>query len=130
MNERDNWKFCFSTKEVSEAISSKLGYHKGRIAWWANRRSEVMEKLKEAGVKVTESLVAQYSTTNLSNAGRGMSVNLDQELQSQLDECVRKVNEHEKAKTAFERWNSFADSWPNDKMLDLTYEDYVYFFCM
>jgi len=130
MEDKSQWTVRYLPSELLDGIANKIAYHKARAEWWKDKQAEVMTKLKEAGVKVTESLVAQYSASNAySNSQRGsLSVNLDQELQTQLDDCTRKLKEHEKATSLYEHWQSFLKRSQQSESLLLTFDDYRFFF--
>lgn len=136
MNERANWTFKVNYIDLLSAVQDKLSFHEERRKWWTDKREEVTKALKEAGVKITESLVVQYaqasSVNNRVGGSRsrgGMSVELDEDLQEDLAECTQKIEHHTNLLQTFQNWNNLLTQTDHTSTsFQLAFDDYVFFF--
>lgn len=125
---RNDWKFTRSLEEVLAAARAKMNQDASRSKFYTNQKSIVMEQLKQQGLKVTEALAAQYSEDVTTFANQRLSVGLDKELQDKVQQCSRKAAEHDTKMREFERWVNLLESGAQDRMLELDFADYSFFF--
>lgn len=131
---RDIWKISKNQEEVSSAITKMIEYHEKKLKFWDNKKDEFLETLKKDGVVIDTSLVEQYgkggyeTSNSLSNNRNRFQVSVDTDLQRKLTETVDKVNLHTQKLKDYKNWKTFVDSvYPNSE-LELTFDDYVFFF--
>lgn len=124
-NQRTLWRITLPALEVLDGATRKLEFHQGRLDVWNNALEETKNKIKEKGVILDESVLAQeYSP--FSNTGRPPGVALDNLLVKDLNEASNKIQEHKDKIRAFESWVEFLTAAKGD--LELTLSDYLYFF--
>lgn len=126
MTLRDKWTFGFKISDVLAAARAKMDHHRSRIAWWDAKKEEVFAKIKESGLKVSESLVSQYSKTGY--PGASVDLEVDPDLQRKLDECVRKIGEHKAKADSYVAYVEVLSTRPGGDMIDLGVEDWQFFF--
>lgn len=127
MTLREKWLFTMTVGGVYDGAKAKYDHHQSRIEWWRAKKDEVFAKIKgDGGLKISESLVAQYNKTGYGNAGVGVEV--DPELQKQLDECVRKIGEHKVKADSYHAYVEVLANRPKTDTLDLTVDDWQFFF--
>ena len=127
MTLRDKWLFTMRVGEVYDGAKAKYEHHQSRIAWWREKKDEVFAKIKgDGGLKISESLVSQYNKTGYANAS--VEVEVDPELQKQLDECIRKISDHKVRADSYYAYVEVLESRPKNDTLDLTVDDWQFFF--
>lgn len=121
---RHDWKFQFTASKLAEGAKNKLKSHKVKLEYWENKKKEVLEKIAQTGVKVTDSLAADYGST------KGFvtpSVSIDPELQKHLTEAHSKIQVHHSKMAEYSAWVQVFEGNPESR-LDLDQEDYMFFF--
>lgn len=133
---RSVWTFQYSAREVAEGAAAQRDFRKSRQDWWAAKKTEVMAQIRDGGVQISESLAdqiaAQGMAAKVSNYGTTSMqplVTIDPELMRQLAETHRKIDEHRRAVADYDGWVQVLNAPANvNKMLDLTQNDWLYFF--
>lgn len=121
---RDEWKFTYQASALADAAHKKLETHERKLQWWQKRADEVMEEIRSHGIEVAESAAAGYSFTK---GNFGPQVTVDDKLTKQLTECHSKAREHEAHIAAYKGWVQVLAANAH-KQLDLTHDDWLYFF--
>lgn len=119
---RNEWQVERKSEDVQSAAKAKLDYHSERLEFWNNKQSEVMDKIKEDGLSVSETL-----SNMASNVRRGPQVMVRTDYQRDLDECQDKINEHKKSVSDYGSWVKFLEP-PRPSVLYLDINDYLFFF--
>jgi hypothetical protein len=125
-NQRTLWRITLPATKVLEGATKKLEFHKGRYDTWVKARDETKKKIRERGVILDESVLAESVEAMYSNSGRPPSAIIDNTLMKDLDEANRKIQEHKDKCRSFESWIEFLEAATGD--LELTLSDYLYFF--
>lgn len=128
MSNREEWKFAYQADKLLDAATTKKGWHEGRLKWWATKRDEMKEKIKDEGIEIDESVA--YGTENyLSNKSshRGASVSIRNDLVVDLNECVSKVSEHQNKIKNYDAWTQVLASQGSGSF-DLDQDDWLFFF--
>lgn len=129
---REGWKFAYSVQEVFQAARRKLTNHKKRLAVWQKEKDKVMAKARKKGLSIHESVAAQmYSASNYGNTVSAMpkaQIVVDTRLQQDLAECTGKVAEHLAKIRDFEGWVQFLAAQPQKAKIELTQDDFLFFF--
>lgn len=129
MSLRHEWVYRYPVSELLAASKTKLDHHKSRLAWWQNKKEETFQKVKEGGIEVHESIVAQYAKTGYSNTGsHSATIMVDQTLQKDLNECAAKIVEHSGKINEYSAFVQVLSNRPADDRYDLELEDWLYFF--
>lgn len=123
MTKRHEWKFQYEARKLAEQAAFRSGYHQGRVAWWKDKKAQVMVKVRESGIEIHESQAAAYSN----KMGREPRVVIDQTLQADLVECHDKIQAHMAAAIEYAGWQQVLNANPS-QVLELNQDDYLYFF--
>lgn len=123
---REEWKFSYETKHIVAATREKVLYHNGRLRFWETKKEEVMAQIKSTGLEIKESLAGGVH----SNVARGYDtqVVIDATMQRDLDECAGKIREHRRVVTQYQNWLDVLEPQPQGALLELDYNDYLFFF--
>ena len=120
---RDKWKFSYSVESILNKTQAKKSLHEERLAWWEAKKIEVMDKVKADGLEIDESL----ATTISNSYARGPQVQIRADLLEDLQECVGKIKEHRGKVEEFSAWEAVLNSQSPRDMLELNYDDYLFF---
>lgn len=125
-NQRTLWRITLPALEVLDGASRKLDFHLDRMKVWEDAREATKVKIKERGVILDESVLAQSTEALYSNSGRPPVAVIDNTLMKDLNEANSKIQEHKDKVRAFQSWVEFLTAAKGD--LELTLSDYLYFF--
>ena len=125
-NQRTLWRITLPALEVLDGASRKLDFHLDRMKVWEDAREATKVKIKERGVILDESVLAQSAEALYSNSGRPPVAVIDNTLMKDLNEANSKIQEHKDKVRAFQSWVEFLTAAKGD--LELTLSDYLYFF--
>src|SRR5687767_2171867 len=104
MSERSSWEFPYPADKLHAAASTKVEFHQERLAAWEQARDDTMTKIKESGLQIDESVMEDYGKLSYSNSGRRPGVTIDDEMLRDLNESVRKIEEHKGFIADYEAW--------------------------
>lgn len=122
MGQRDKWEFEYTAAKLAEAAEAKREHHVGRLDWWQAKRAEVIQRIKDSGMDVRESLAVSKSP------GYGQAqIVIDSTMQKDLGEAVSKVEEHEDRVRGYDGWVQVLRANPEAR-LKLHHDDYLFFF--
>jgi hypothetical protein len=127
ITKRDEWLFTYNSSDIAEGAKKQKEFRLSRLAWWTNKKAELMAEIKDSGIEVTESIAAGIS--NYASAAKmgGPQVTIKPELQNKLQECHTKIMEHQQAADEYEGWIQVLTGNPNYSP-QLTQADWLYFF--
>lgn len=129
MGLREQWKFNYKVCDILEAANYKVDWHKGRHDWWVAKKKEVLDKIRQEGLEIDESVAAdQFSSYKISNTGRQTQVLIRDDLMRDLNECSSKTEEHKNKIASYEAWVAVLSAQPENNMLELDQSDWLYFF--
>jgi hypothetical protein len=124
---RENWEFEYTGLQLSEAASRKATFHRGRLAWWLDKRKSIMGQIRSEGLEINEKLVMGYRNPKARDWEEGAQVMIRNDLQLLLTECQKKLTWHTERLVDFEGWHQILDANPHArKCLDI--QDWLYFF--
>lgn len=119
---RNEWEFGYKAGTILKGAEVKHKYHTARLKWWEDKLEEVKKKIKAEGIEIDESL------SNLtSNAYRGASVNIRNDLVQDVQECVSKTQEHRARVVEYAAWIQVLESQGN-ATFQLNQDDWLFFF--
>lgn len=130
MSLRAEWKFTYTALALAHAASDQRSFRQGRIELWTGKKAEVMQKIKDSGISVTESMADLMSNTGkYGNAigGRGAHITIDATLQSDLSECVEKIRTHTAYRDQYNAWVQVLEANSQER-LQLDHDDWMFFF--
>jgi hypothetical protein len=122
---RDEWVFEYSGATLAEATRIKNEHHRLRLAWWNEKKMNVMESIRSDGLEITESVGARSTSAYVAGARAQILVRTD--LQSKLDECSEKIRFHAAKTSEYAGWLEVLGANP-ESALKLDFEDYLFFF--
>ena len=130
MGLRDEWEFEYTASKLAEAAARQRDFRIERIELWESKKAEVMQKIKESGISVSESVADQLSNTGKygnTMGRRGAHITIDGTLQEDLSECVEKIRNHTDLRNKYAAWVQVLESNP-EKRLQLRHDDWMFFF--
>lgn len=123
---RGQWEFEYTAARLAEAAQQQKEHRLSRVAVWEGKKEEVMHKIKDSGLSVHEGVAAGMANYTTSRT-QGAHVMIDPTLQSDLSECVTKIEEHRKAATEYDGWIQMLSA-NAEARLKLKYHDWMFFF--
>lgn len=124
MTLRNEWEFEYTASKLAEASKAKEEAHRGKLKWWEGKKTVVMERIKESGISVHESLAATYSNTKGLN---GPTVQIEANMQRDLSECHMKIMEHNELVKTYNGWSQVLSA-NSESRLKLNHADWLFFF--
>jgi hypothetical protein len=123
---KDTWTFSINSSELKLRLSERIKHHEDRLSHWKNLRDKKIEELKSTGITLEE--LNSEMIYSVSNSSRPMPhVKVDQKLTSEINECMAKIQEHEKKVKDFSSWQKTFDFQKEDSVFQLTHSDMLYF---
>jgi hypothetical protein len=131
MGNRNEWEFEYTAAKLASAAAAQRDFRDSRVRVWEEKKAEVMQKIKDSGISVTEAIADQLyaNTSKFSNAGhgRGAHITIDATLQDDLSECVGKIREHTGLRAQYAAWVHVLEANAESR-LKLTHDDWIFFF--
>ncbi len=121
---RSQWKFDYTASKLLEAAKKKKEHHEARYEFWLSKKKEVMEKVKDGGINVVESLGGYQGGKS---GYMDPEIEIDAALRKGLEECHTKLKEHERKIRDYEGWIQLFLAQPEARM-PLDQDDFLYFF--
>lgn len=121
---RNDWTFDYTAAKLAEAASKKKEAHAAKLAWWEDKKKDVMSKVADGGIEVQDSVAADYSNTK---GGFGPQIRIDSGLQRDLTEVQEKIMEHHNLVKKYDGWVQVLTANPESR-LSLEHDDYLFFF--
>src|SRR5688572_14342564 len=131
---REKWKFDYTAKVLAAAAQMKKEWHDSRLAFWEERQKVVEEKIQKEGVKIDRSQLLRIANNaaqgfaSVSNYSRQPTVEIDEEMIRDLNECLEKVKGHRNHADNYQGWLQLFRSLAPEAILKLNHDDYLYFF--
>ncbi len=123
---RGNWEFEYTASRLVGAAQQQKEHRLSRVTVWEGKKDEVMLKIKDSGLSVHEGVAASLSNYTTART-KGAHVMIDPTLQSDLSECVAKIEEHRMAATEYDGWIQMLSA-NEEARLKLKYHDWMFFF--
>ncbi len=122
---RKEWQFEYNTKQVLGAARAKANHHAERLKWWEGQQAEVMAKMRESGIEISQSLAMQYGQTQ---ANFAPNVSIKPDVQRELNECFQKISEHKSKQADYACWVEILSATNDGHNLSLDHDDWLHFF--
>lgn len=123
----NDWTFEHAAREVAAAAHSKAQYHQERLAYWKQKREEVIATIRAEGIEVDEKIVLAFQNPKSRDWDRAGQVLIRNDLQQDLHEIYAKLSEHTSALNEYLAWESVLSAHPEDR-LALDIHDWQHFF--
>ena len=125
---RTDWEFEYTASHLATAAKAQRDFRLSRVMAWEEKKTEVMQKVKDTGLTVHEGVAAEMAGTTYSNhAQGGAHVMVDATLQRDLNDCVSKIRTHREAAAEYDGWLQVLDANPESR-LKLKHDDWMFFF--
>lgn len=121
---RNEWEFFYSGEALEKAAFLQMQKRQSRVDWWKEKQKELMDQVREGGIEISESMAANYSNTQ---GLKGPQVVVKADLQTKLNECHTKIQEHSRAVESYSGWVQMLEV-NKTAVLKLTHADWLYFF--
>ena len=122
---RNQWKFDYSASEILQATESKLKFHHERLAWWKNKKEDVISMIREEGLEIDENIAMEYISPKSRDWGTQVTVRDD--LRKDLNECLKKLSYHTDLINDYAAWQQVLRVNPENS-LNLDHDDWLFFF--
>lgn len=124
---RDNWKFEYTASKLAAAAAIKKDFHQERLEWWKAKRDEVMNTIRAEGLEIDEKIVMAYSNPKARDWDRGAEVMIRNDLQKDLQECLKKLQYHSERADDYDGWQQVLAANPETRQ-QLDQADWIFFF--
>jgi hypothetical protein len=124
---RDEWEFEYTAAKLAIGAKLQRDYRQSRVEVWTAKKDEVMAKVRESGISVTESVADKMASYANTSSNYAPTINVDSQLQKQLQECHSKIQTHRTAVVEYDGWVQVLEVNPEAR-LKLTQADWLYFF--
>lgn len=124
---RNNWKFEYAASRLAEAAAGKKAFHQERLDWWKTKRDEVMKTIRAEGIEIDEKIVLTYSNPKARDWDRGAEVMIRNDLQKDLQECLKKLQYHTERVDDYDGWQQVLAANPESRQ-EIDQEDWLFFF--
>lgn len=125
MSNRNSWEFEYTAKNLAVAAAKQQEIRSGRVGFWEKKKAEVMQKIKDSGITVSESLASGGS--NVKGYGRDAMITIDSTMQDDLSECTTKIREHTDARDKYAGLVQVLEA-NSECRLKLHHDDWMFFF--
>ncbi len=118
------------------AAAAQRDFRIGRIEVWEGKKKEVMERIKDSGLTVHESIASGMSGSNNVNALKyqtttssdyGPQVLIDPMMQKDLNECSSKIRTHTELRNQYAAWEQVLSA-NKESRVKLDHDDWMFFF--
>jgi hypothetical protein len=124
---RDEWEFEYTAGKLAEGAKAQREYRQSRVLVWEGKKDEVMAKVRDSGISVTESVADKMASYSNTVGNYAPTISVDPALQKQLQECHSKIQTHRTAVVEYDGWVQIFEANPESR-LKLTQADWLYFF--
>lgn len=124
---RDTWKFAYTAARLADGAQVKLKFHDERIAWWKQRKDELVVQIRTDGIEVSEGAALGYSNPKSRDFERGAKVMVRNDLKDKLDECMEKLAYHVGKRREYDGWVQVLTGNPEDR-LEADMQDWLFYF--
>lgn len=127
---RGNWSFTYTAGQLAYGAQKQKEYREERVRIWKALYAQQEEELRSKGITISTSVAAAMSISSTYLKGgqsAGARIQIDPELERKVLECESKVKEHERLRDEYEGWIQTLSA-QQDKELEVTQQDFLYFF--
>ncbi len=125
--QRKDWKFDYTASKLAEAAAMKLRLHEERLAWWKEKKTEVMQQIREDGLEIDEKIALEYVSPKRRDWEQGAQITVRNDLKKDLSECLDKLAYHTGLMADYHGWQQVLSANPEAR-LSLDHEDWLFFF--
>lgn len=121
---KDKWEFEYTASKLAEASAIKKETHVKKLKWWEAKKTETMQKVKDTGIEIRDSVAASYSNIK---GNFGPQIEINDGMQRDLSECQSKILEHNRLVEQYDGWCQVLEA-NKESRLKLNHEDWQFFF--
>ena len=125
--QRKEWTFDYTASKLAEAAAEKQRHHEERLAWWKEKKAQVMKQIQEEGLEIEEKIALEYVSPKRRDWEQGAQVMVRNDLKKDLDECLEKLAYHTGLLTDYDGWRQVLSANPEAR-LSLDHDDWLFFF--
>jgi len=125
--QRTDWKFDYTAARLAAAADEKVAHHTERLAFWRQKREDVLATIRADGLEIDEKIVVGYQTPKGRDWERANRVSVRDDLRQQLDEVLDKLRHHTEQLTQYEGWRQLLHANPEQRVA-LDIDDWLFFF--
>lgn len=125
---KEQWKFPYKVSLLAAAAKEKRKFYESRVRYWTGKKAETIKKIKSEGIEIAESVAADDKSYLPNSFGRGGGVSVRNDLVADLQECQGKIITHNKNVAIYDGWVEVLGDQSGEHVLELTQEDWLFFF--
>lgn len=125
MSKRNEWEFQYQASDLLEAAEAEYQKREERIGYWRDKREEVLEKLKQEGLEITN--WNEGSGVTKASIGSAIDVQFDQKLIGRLRECEQWLERARSEKKEYAMWVQVFSDCQSTQAFQLHGHDVAYF---
>jgi histidinol dehydrogenase len=131
---RDEWEFEYTIEQLLEAAIMQRDFRATRVQVWEDKKAEVIARIKESGINVTDSVANELSNTSATakylstQSIRGAQILIDPTMQDDLNECTEKIRQHLQLRNQYAAWVQVFEAQPKTSTRKLQHDDWMFFF--
>lgn len=125
--QRDQWTFDYRAVKLAEAVKAKIDHHQERLAYWRNKREEVIAIIRAEGIEADEKIGLAYTNPKARDWDRGGEIMVRNDLRKDLTECFQKLAYHTERRDTYDGWRQVLEANPQ-QVLSLDIDDWLFFF--
>lgn len=124
---RENWRFEYAASDLAAAAQTKMSYHQSRLDFWKTKKNEVMDSIRADGLEIDEKIVLEFHNIKARDWVNGAQVMIRNDLQRDLDECLKKLSYHSQKLADYDSWHQILSANPK-RNLEVDNTDWMFFF--
>lgn len=131
MSLRSKWEFEYTASALAKAAGEQLAFRESRVEHWTGKQNEVMAKIKASGLEIHEDIGSASNSVNTLKYGSagmgGAQVIIDPTMQTDLNKCHMKIQEHVGLARQYKAWQQVLEGNPEARV-KLDHDDWMFFF--
>lgn len=130
MSLRNDWEFEYTASVLAKAAGEQHAFRESRVEFWTKQQAEVIAKIKESGIEVHEDIAAMLSNSGKyggSRAAGGAQIIIDPTMQTDLNKCYMKIQEHTTLAGQYKAWQQVLEG-NSESRVKLDHDDWMFFF--
>jgi hypothetical protein len=124
---RNEWTFGYAAARLAAAADERAAHHRARLAFWREKREEVLARIRSEGIEIEEKIALEYQSPKARDWDRANRVTVRDDLRQQLDEVLDKLRSHTDQVQQYEGWAAVLDANPEQRV-ELDIADWLFFF--
>lgn len=132
MSLRSKWEFEYTASALAKTASEQFAFRESRVEYWTAKQNEVMARIKASGLEIHEDIGSASNSVNTLKYGGpamgfGAQVIIDPTMQTDLNKCHMKIQEHTGLAKQYKAWQQVLEGNPESRV-KLDHDDWMFFF--